>query len=564
MADLPGGDGKKWFVLDDDGAQKGPYAGAQLAAMLENGLLDDRALVWRAGWNGWTQLAHARGVLDEPSSATSPELEAQFACARPPQPRADGVARLSHGALALSIESSSVATERGIRPVRLMAVAGLPPVGVGSVAAATGAKSAITAREPNCAIASDEPTARGSRLGALGATLGSAAASAALAPVRQIQRLAGWASDGDGEAAGSPREAVDRADAEVSPGLLARLLLGRRSAANGVSGSGSMRGEGLRGVASAPASPRAPARAFGLPLEELAAPARGGDGRVPRLFCALAAHLGRPALLRTDGLFRVSADVARVRSLRLRLNSGEHEGAVLAELEAAGGEPHVAAALLKAFLRELPEPLCTFELYDAFVEAGSRNRPMLAAGGAAPAAIAATDSSEARRAELQTLAEIRLLVSRLPIAHQELLLQTCALLAAVAAEHVHNRMPARSLATIFAPNLLRPREHSLAHLADLGATAHVTTLLIERREHVFRSGPLAELEPPPPPPLPPQPPPPPPRPGPLLPPELPPPPPPPPPAPPPPPPPRAELAEDVDLVLPPPVNDTIVLSTHAL
>lgn len=485
-----------WFLLAEMGAQRGPYTGAQLAAMLEAGVLDDTALAWRSGLSGWTQLAHARAVLQEPS----PELEPSS-----PRTRADGVARLSHKALAPPVEGGVPPTLSARHCPRPAPAAGLPPASRAEAEGKPPAPISVTAPP-------DESARRGSRLGALGATLGSAAASAALAPVRQLQRITGWGSDGASSDAG--------ASAALSPGLLARLLLGRRSGAE-PGAHGGARWEGLRGAMSAPASPRRPACVFGVRLHALASPARGGDGRVPRLFCALAAHLGRPLLLRTEGLFRVSPDVARVRALRFRLDAGEHEGAVLAELDGSGGEPHVAAALLKAFLRDLPEPLCTFELYDLFVDAGLR-RPGGADGGGAEGA------SGAGGEELQTLAELRALVARLPTEHHELLLQTCALLAAVAEEHAHNRMPARSLAAIFAPNLLRPREHSLAQLTDLGATVNVTRLLIERRDDLFGASSALE-QPPPPPPL--VPPPPPPR---------------------PPPPPDLALGAEADLSPPPP------------
>lgn len=35
-------------------------------------------------------------------------------------------------------------------------------------------------------------------------------------------------------------------------------------------------------------------------------------------------------------------------------------------------DPHIAPALFKQFLRELPEPLLTFELYGDFIKANSK------------------------------------------------------------------------------------------------------------------------------------------------------------------------------------------------
>ena len=39
------------------------------------------------------------------------------------------------------------------------------------------------------------------------------------------------------------------------------------------------------------------------------------------------------------------------------------------------GDPHLAAVLIKLFLRELPEPLLTFDLYDPILQLKSTNRP---------------------------------------------------------------------------------------------------------------------------------------------------------------------------------------------
>ena len=48
---------------------------------------------------------------------------------------------------------------------------------------------------------------------------------------------------------------------------------------------------------------------------------------------------------------------------------------VLSDAEEVGvmtAEPHVFSAALKLYLRELPVPVMTYELYDEFVEAGSK------------------------------------------------------------------------------------------------------------------------------------------------------------------------------------------------
>lgn len=64
------------------------------------------------------------------------------------------------------------------------------------------------------------------------------------------------------------------------------------------------------------------------------------------------------AALDVEGIFRRSADVTTVRQLQRRYNEGESVD--FKDL----GDPHLAAVMLKTFLRELTEPIMTFELYE--------------------------------------------------------------------------------------------------------------------------------------------------------------------------------------------------------
>lgn len=64
--------------------------------------------------------------------------------------------------------------------------------------------------------------------------------------------------------------------------------------------------------------------------------------------------------LETEGLFRRSANVTLVRELQAKVNQGE-------EID-FHSDVHIAAVLLKTFLRELEEPLMTFDLYDEITQ----------------------------------------------------------------------------------------------------------------------------------------------------------------------------------------------------
>jgi Rho GTPase-activating protein 1 len=70
------------------------------------------------------------------------------------------------------------------------------------------------------------------------------------------------------------------------------------------------------------------------------------------------------AALETEGLFRRSASVQLVKELQSKYNQGQTVD--------FHGDVHLAAVLLKTFLRELEEPLMTFDLYDEITQFQSK------------------------------------------------------------------------------------------------------------------------------------------------------------------------------------------------
>lgn len=68
--------------------------------------------------------------------------------------------------------------------------------------------------------------------------------------------------------------------------------------------------------------------------------------------------------LKEPGIFRETGSLETVRGYKEILDNG---GSVDLTKEK---DPHVVSTLLKLFLRSLPEPICTFELYSQFLEAG--------------------------------------------------------------------------------------------------------------------------------------------------------------------------------------------------
>ena len=96
------------------------------------------------------------------------------------------------------------------------------------------------------------------------------------------------------------------------------------------------------------------------PLERLS---RNFPLRYRELTAKMTENVNEWLALETEGLFRRSASVTLVREVQSRFNRGE---AIDFQRDFAG-DYHLAAVTLKTFLRELKEPLMTFELFDRIV-----------------------------------------------------------------------------------------------------------------------------------------------------------------------------------------------------
>ena len=83
---------------------------------------------------------------------------------------------------------------------------------------------------------------------------------------------------------------------------------------------------------------------------------------IPRVVQECIKYLSDENALQTEGIFRRSANVSTVKEVQSLFNNGQS-----VDFNSYGGDGigvHVAAVILKSFLRELEEPLFTFDLYD--------------------------------------------------------------------------------------------------------------------------------------------------------------------------------------------------------
>ncbi|XP_026070925.1 rho GTPase-activating protein 44 isoform X6 [Carassius auratus] len=66
-----------------------------------------------------------------------------------------------------------------------------------------------------------------------------------------------------------------------------------------------------------------------------------------------------------EGLFRVAPSASKLKKLKASLDCG------VLDVQEYSADPHAIAGALKSYLRELPEPLMTFELYDEWIQASN-------------------------------------------------------------------------------------------------------------------------------------------------------------------------------------------------
>ncbi|XP_039894160.1 rho GTPase-activating protein 6-like isoform X1 [Simochromis diagramma] len=159
--------------------------------------------------------------------------------------------------------------------------------------------------------------------------------------------------------------------------------------------------------------------------------------QVPRVVDSCCQHIEKYGL-HTVGIFRVGSSKKRVRQLREEFDRG-----IDVQLDEEYSV-HDVSALLKEFLRDLPDPLLTKELYTAFI-----NTTLL-------------DSYEQQSV-------VQLLIYLLPACNSDTLHRLLEFLSTVA-DHAHdqqdkdgqeitgNKMTALNLATIFGPNLLHKQK----------------------------------------------------------------------------------------------------------
>uniref|UniRef100_A0A8C5GPB1 SH3 domain-binding protein 1-like n=1 Tax=Gouania willdenowi TaxID=441366 RepID=A0A8C5GPB1_GOUWI len=152
--------------------------------------------------------------------------------------------------------------------------------------------------------------------------------------------------------------------------------------------------------------------------------------------------------MREEGLFRLTAAASVVKRLKTCLDQGTVDHSEFSM------DPHAVAGALKSYLRELPEPLMTFELYsDWFKAAGLKDLP-------------------------EKLEQFKLILKRLPVENYNNLRYLVQFLALLSQQQTLNKMSPSNIAIVLGPNLLWPRAEGESSMFDMASASSVQVVTI--------------------------------------------------------------------------------------
>uniref|UniRef100_A0A665V7Q5 Rho GTPase-activating protein 24 n=1 Tax=Echeneis naucrates TaxID=173247 RepID=A0A665V7Q5_ECHNA len=193
---------------------------------------------------------------------------------------------------------------------------------------------------------------------------------------------------------------------------------------------------------------------FGQRLEDTVQYERKFGPRLAPLLVEQCVDFIRDRGLDEEGLFRMPGQANLVKELQEAFDCGDKP------LFDSNTDVHTVASLLKLYLRELPEPVIPFSKYEDFLTC---------------AQLLAKDEDEG-------VQELGKQVSTLPLPNYNLLKYICKFLDEVQSHCNENKMSVQNLATVFGPNILRPKmEDPVTIMEGTSLVQHLMTVLI--REH---------------------------------------------------------------------------------
>ncbi|XP_033503275.2 rho GTPase-activating protein 24 isoform X4 [Epinephelus lanceolatus] len=200
---------------------------------------------------------------------------------------------------------------------------------------------------------------------------------------------------------------------------------------------------------------------FGQKLEETVRYERRFGNKLAPMLVEQCVDFIRQWGLREEGLFRLPGQANLVKELQDAFDCGEKPSFD------CNTDVHTVASLLKLYLRELPEPVVPFHKYDDFL---------------ACAKLLSKDDEMGMK-------ELKKLVENLPPVNYNLLKYICRFLDEVQSYSGVNKMSVQNLATVFGPNILRPKvEDPVAIMEGTVLVQQLMAVLIGRHDVLFPLG----------------------------------------------------------------------------
>uniref|UniRef100_A0AAZ3Q6W5 Rho GTPase activating protein 22 n=2 Tax=Oncorhynchus tshawytscha TaxID=74940 RepID=A0AAZ3Q6W5_ONCTS len=197
---------------------------------------------------------------------------------------------------------------------------------------------------------------------------------------------------------------------------------------------------------------------FGQSLEDTVQYEKKFGHRLAPLLVEQCVDFIRERGLDEEGLFRMSGQTNLVKDLQEAFDCGDKP------LFDSNTDVHTVASLLKLYLRELPEPVVPFSKYEDFL---------------ACAQLLAKDAEVG-------VQELGKQVSNLPPANYNLLKYICKFLDEVQSHAIKNKMSVQNLATVFGPNILRPKmEDPVVIMEGTSLVQSLMTVLISEHKRLY-------------------------------------------------------------------------------
>lgn len=157
-----------------------------------------------------------------------------------------------------------------------------------------------------------------------------------------------------------------------------------------------------------------------------------------------------------EGLFRVVGSASKVKRLKLAIDSGCFSLPLLNEYT----DVHVLASTLKSYLRDLPEPLLTYKLYDEWMDA-------------------------MRHPEDQRLGIVQKILKKLPQTNSDNLTYLVQFFAKLS-KNPENKMSSTNIAIVISPNLLWNQDKKIdMHMGNCATLNMIVELFVNNSDLLF-------------------------------------------------------------------------------